>query len=197
MDVAVALVNRAVARGVGASRLPGLALREGVPQHLRTLVAMPVLLNSRAGVEEHLHRLEIHYLASPDEQLHFALLSDWMDAATERMPEDDALLDVAIVGIAGSTGVMALRPAANDSCCCTAAACGAKASSAGWDGSASAASWTNSIACCAAPPTPPISPAPAGPRGFPRACATCSRWTPIRACRARRRAGSSARWRIR
>ena len=100
MDIAITLVNRAVARGVGASILPGLALREGVPQHLRTLIAMPVLLNSRAGVEEHLHRLEIHYLASPDEQLHFALLSDWMDAAAERMPEDDALLDVAIVGIA-------------------------------------------------------------------------------------------------
>ena len=49
VDIAVALVNRAVTRGVGASRLPGLALREGVPEHLRTLVAMPVLLNSRAA----------------------------------------------------------------------------------------------------------------------------------------------------
>ena len=99
-DVAVALVNRAVTRGVGASRLPGLALREGVPEHLRTLVAMPVLLNSRAAVEEHLHRLEIHYLASPDEQLHFALLTDWIDAPSEHTAEDDPLLDLAIVGIA-------------------------------------------------------------------------------------------------
>ena len=99
-DVAVALVNRAVTRGVGASRLPGLALREGVPEHLRTLVAMPVLLNSRAAVEEHLHRLEIHYLASPDEQLHFALLTDWTDAPREHMADDDPLLDIAIVGIA-------------------------------------------------------------------------------------------------
>ena len=31
IDIAVALVNRAVTRGVGASRLPGLALRDGVP----------------------------------------------------------------------------------------------------------------------------------------------------------------------
>ena len=84
IDVAVALVNRAVTRGVGASRLPGLALRDGVPEDLRTLVAMPVLLTSRAAVEEHLHRLEIHYLASPDDQLHFALLSDWTDADAEQ-----------------------------------------------------------------------------------------------------------------
>jgi cyclic beta-1,2-glucan synthetase len=100
MEVAVALVNRAVTRGVGASRLPGLALRDGIPEELRTLVAMPVMLNSRAAVEQHLHRLEIHYLASPDDQLHFALLSDWLDADSERLPTDDALVDIAVLGIA-------------------------------------------------------------------------------------------------
>ncbi len=100
MDIAVSLINRAVTRGVGASRLPGLALRDGVPEELRTLVAMPVMLNSRAAVEQHLHRLEIHYLASPDDQLHFALLSDWLDADSEHLPTDDALLDIAILGIA-------------------------------------------------------------------------------------------------
>ena len=100
MDIAVALINRAVTRGVGASRLPGLALRDGIPEELRTLVAVPVMLNSRTAVEQHLHRLEIHYLASPDDQLHFALLSDWMDAPEERMPSDDALLDIAVLGVA-------------------------------------------------------------------------------------------------
>ena len=100
MEIAVALVNRAVTRGVGASRLPGLALRDGIPEEMRTLVAMPVMLNSRAAVEQHLHRLEIHYLASPDDQLHFALLSDWLDADSERLPSDDALVDIAVLGIA-------------------------------------------------------------------------------------------------
>jgi cyclic beta-1,2-glucan synthetase len=100
MDIAIALVNRAVTRGVGASRLPGLALRDGVPAELRTLVAMPVMLSSHAAVEEHLHRLEIHYLASPDDQLHFALLSDWIDANAEHLGNDDTLLDIAVLGIA-------------------------------------------------------------------------------------------------
>src|SRR4030095_16598462 len=39
-------------------------------------------------------------LASPDEQLHFALLSDWVDADSEHMPDDEALLDIAVLGIA-------------------------------------------------------------------------------------------------
>jgi cyclic beta-1,2-glucan synthetase len=100
VDVAVALINRAVTRGVGASRLPGLALRDGVPAELRTLVAMPVMLSSRAAVEEHLHHLEIHYLASPDDQLHFALLSDWADSDTEHKVNDEALVDIAVLGVA-------------------------------------------------------------------------------------------------
>ncbi len=100
VDVAVQLVNRAVTRGLSARRLPGLALRDGIPEELRTLLAMPVMLNSRASVERHLHNLEIHYLASPDDQLHFALLSDWVDADAESQPGDDALIDIAILGIA-------------------------------------------------------------------------------------------------
>ena len=38
---------------------------------------------------------EIHYLASPDRELYFALLSDWTDAPTENTAGDAALLSVA------------------------------------------------------------------------------------------------------
>ena len=47
IDAAVALVNRGVAGGFGARILPALALRDGVPSHLRTLVAVPTLLTTR------------------------------------------------------------------------------------------------------------------------------------------------------
>jgi len=100
LDAAVALVNRAVSSGIGATILPGLALREGVPPRLRTLVAMPTLLTTPEAVEEELERLEIHYLASPEGELHFALLSDWADAATEHTAADAALLQTAIRGVA-------------------------------------------------------------------------------------------------
>src|SRR5216684_2271108 len=76
-DAALALVNRSVTRGLGATILPGLELRNGVPSHLRTMVAVPVLLTTQAALEEQIERLEIHHLASPEDELHFALLSDW------------------------------------------------------------------------------------------------------------------------
>jgi cyclic beta-1,2-glucan synthetase len=100
IDAAMALVNRAVTRGVGATILPGLALRDGVPAELRTLIAVPILLTTREALEEHIERLEIHHLASADDELHFALLSDWTDANDERIEGDAALLEAAAAGIA-------------------------------------------------------------------------------------------------
>jgi cyclic beta-1,2-glucan synthetase len=99
LDAAVALVNRAVTRGCAASLLPALALRDGVPPELRTLVAIPVLLTSAEAIEEQVERLEVHHLASPDGDLHFALLSDWVDSDTEELDTDRILLEAAARGI--------------------------------------------------------------------------------------------------
>lgn len=100
LDAAVALVNRAMNSGFGATALPALELRDGVPSHLRTLVAVPTLLTSPASIEENIERLEIHHLASPEGDLHFALLSDWTDADAEHAEGDAALVTAAAAGIA-------------------------------------------------------------------------------------------------
>ena len=99
-DLAIALINRAVTDWLGPRSLPRLDLRKGVPEHLRTMVVMPILLTRRHEVEELVARLEIHYLANSEGNLHFALLSDWMDAPAETMPEDSELLTAAMQGIA-------------------------------------------------------------------------------------------------
>ena len=99
IDAAVAFVNRAIARGIGATILPGLALRDGIPAELRTLVVMPALLTTVAVVEAQIERLEIHHLASPHAELYFALLSDWTDASEESTLADGSLLQAAARGI--------------------------------------------------------------------------------------------------
>jgi cyclic beta-1,2-glucan synthetase len=100
IDLAVALVNRLVIGGIGASLLPALALRDGIPAHLRTMVAVPMLLSSADAVAALIARLEVHYLASPGGELYFALLSDWIDADAESIEGDAALLRLAEEGIA-------------------------------------------------------------------------------------------------
>ncbi len=100
LDAAVALVNRAVGFGFHAHLLPAMELANGVPSHLRTLVAVPTLLTHTAAIEEQIEGLEIHHLASPDGDLHFALLSDWLDADTKHVEGDDELLATAVEGVA-------------------------------------------------------------------------------------------------
>src|SRR5580700_3555149 len=99
-DLAIALVNRTVTDLLGPRTLARLEFKEGVPTELRTVVAVPTLLTSGQGIKEQVEHLEVHYLANPDGDLRFALLSDWVDAPTESLQGDDQLLAVAVDAIA-------------------------------------------------------------------------------------------------
>jgi cyclic beta-1,2-glucan synthetase len=99
LDTALQLMNRLITGGFGATMIPGLALRDGVPPDLRTMVVVPTLLADPATIEEQVARLEVHYLSNPNGAIHFALLSDWTDADTETVEGDAALLAAARAGI--------------------------------------------------------------------------------------------------
>lgn len=99
VDGAITLVNRFVTDRFSPAVLPGLELRDGVSSEFRTIVVIPALLTSTAAIDELIERLEIHYLASPDDDIQFGLLSDWTDAATESAIGDEELLGAAIAGI--------------------------------------------------------------------------------------------------
>ncbi|MDH4379379.1 MAG: glucoamylase family protein [Vampirovibrionales bacterium] len=100
MDMAIALVNRAITKGFDATVLPSLELENGIPLQYRTMVVIPTLLTSTTDVSEQLERLEIHHLASKENYVHYALLTDWKDSDTETAEGDDVLLQAAIQGIA-------------------------------------------------------------------------------------------------
>ncbi|HWP11896.1 MAG TPA: glycosyl transferase, partial [Ramlibacter sp.] len=99
-DVATALVNRMTSWSFGAIALPGLALRDGVPPSLRTLVAVPTLLTSEADLLEQIERLEVHHLSGAGGDLTFALLADGLDADQEVMEGDAPLVAVAAAAVA-------------------------------------------------------------------------------------------------
>ena len=99
-DAAVACINRLAMWAFGATLLPGLELKQGIPASLRTIVAVPTMLTSTEVIAAQVAQLEVHHLASPDGDLHFALLSDWTDSPTEHAQTDAALLEAASSGIA-------------------------------------------------------------------------------------------------
>src|SRR5207344_273333 len=98
MDFAIAIVNRDATNQFGATILPGLELRDGIPARLRTMVVVPALLTTNEAIAEQIERLEVHHLASPDGDLRFALLSDWTDSATETAEGEDELFGAAYDG---------------------------------------------------------------------------------------------------
>src|SRR5216117_1417136 len=98
-DLVIALLNRWVPVLLPPRVLPRLELRDGVPSSLRTMIVVPTLLTDRTEVAELIERLEVHYLANPDGDVRFALLSDWTDAPTESVPGDEETLAAAREGI--------------------------------------------------------------------------------------------------
>ncbi len=91
--LAAELVNRVVTRLLPPRVLPRLDLAEGVPAELTTVVVVPTLLLTPDSVGRLLDGLEVIALANPDQNLHFALLTDFADAPEEHMPEDASLLE--------------------------------------------------------------------------------------------------------
>lgn len=99
-DLAAAMVNTMVTRSIAPRPLPGLDLAKGIPPHLRTLVAVPVLLRDISDIAEQIERLEVHHLSSTGGAVHYALLSDAADSAAEAEPQDATLIAEANEAIA-------------------------------------------------------------------------------------------------
>ncbi|WP_349768685.1 GH36-type glycosyl hydrolase domain-containing protein [Rhodobacter sp. NTK016B] len=99
-EAGTALVNLGVTRIVRPKLLPGLDLSDGIPSRLRTLVAVPVLLEDAGDLQAQIDQLEVHHLSSTDGALHYALLSDGPDAASQTMPSDAPLVAAAEAAMA-------------------------------------------------------------------------------------------------
>lgn len=71
----------------------------GVPPEAATMVVIPVIWSTVKEVHEITARLELHYLANRDPNIHFAILGDFTDARVEELPGDAAILEAARAGI--------------------------------------------------------------------------------------------------
>jgi len=97
-ELIIQLLQRLIGYLIPPRRLPRIDLDE-VPADARTMVIVPTLFDSVQRVEDLLAHLEIQALGNLDPRIHFALLSDFTDAAAETMPEDAEILNAARAGI--------------------------------------------------------------------------------------------------
>ncbi|MGB8803375.1 MAG: hypothetical protein WCC93_00510, partial [Chthoniobacterales bacterium] len=99
-QLAVALWNWLATLLLKPRLLPRLGYSPGgIAPDSRGMVVVPTILRSAENIDDLLQTLEIHHLANRDPHLHFALLTDWPDAAQENLPEEEALLERTKAGI--------------------------------------------------------------------------------------------------
>ncbi len=98
-QLVVALVHWAAMLLVRPRLLPRMDFSEGIPAKFCTIVAVPTILSDEHDIDEQLEAIEVRFLANRDENLLFALLTDFGDASQQVMPKDKALLQRTREGI--------------------------------------------------------------------------------------------------
>ena len=93
------MINWLVVHLIPPKILPKLDFRDGIPPEYSTIVVIPTLITDSDELSSLLRQLENHYLANPDPQLNFALLTDFVDAPQKEMPHEEKLLNQAVRGI--------------------------------------------------------------------------------------------------
>jgi Membrane glycosyltransferase len=99
-EIGVSVINQLVTFMLPPHTLPKLEFREtGIPDEFRTAVVVPTLFASVKAVKEALDHIEVQYLANRDDNLRFAILSDFTDWESETRDTDAAIVDAAMAGI--------------------------------------------------------------------------------------------------
>ncbi len=96
----IALVNWIIALIVKPNPIPRFDYSKGIPPESRSLVVVPCMLVSQQNAEDLVEALEVRFLANQDKNLHFGLLTDFMDAAQEETADDVLLVQLVRKGIA-------------------------------------------------------------------------------------------------
>eukprot|EP01089_Gocevia_fonbrunei_P018115 TRINITY_DN6054_c0_g1_i1.p1 TRINITY_DN6054_c0_g1~~TRINITY_DN6054_c0_g1_i1.p1 ORF type:complete len:652 (-),score=149.73 TRINITY_DN6054_c0_g1_i1:119-2074(-) len=92
-DVAVGIVHQAITRLVPPLLLPALDFcGSKVPDQYRTVVVLPTMFPSVKSVWHTVDQIEVLYLANKDVNVYYAILSDFVDAKSETMPDDQEIM---------------------------------------------------------------------------------------------------------
>ena len=92
--LSIALVNWLATLFVNPDPLPRLDYSKGIPPESRSLVVVPAMIIKPQNIEDLAEALEVRFLANQDKNLHFGLLTDFKDAAQEKLEEDDQLIQL-------------------------------------------------------------------------------------------------------
>ncbi len=92
---AVTLVNWISTLIIKPDLLPRMNFSKAIPEAYKTMVVVPTILTDDNELNKLIEGIEVRYLANKNENIHFALLTDFADANEEKLPGDDELVESA------------------------------------------------------------------------------------------------------
>ncbi len=92
--LSIAIVNWLTNLLVKPDPLPRLDYSKSIPPESRSLVVIPCMLINPQNVEDLVESLEVRFLANQDKNLHFGLLTDFLDAGYKESADDTALVQL-------------------------------------------------------------------------------------------------------
>lgn len=98
-EFSIKCVNNLLTLILPTHLLPKMFYKAGIPEECKTLVVVPVLLQTSQSIREEIDRLEIRYLANSDPQLRFGVFSDFSDAPEPEVEEDISLFSAVMEGV--------------------------------------------------------------------------------------------------
>ncbi|HSB11529.1 MAG TPA: glucoamylase family protein [Blastocatellia bacterium] len=98
-EMAISVVNWVVTQIFKPVRLPRMDTSSGVPERATTMIVIPTMLVDEAAVQLLVEKIEVLHIANEDDNIYFAILSDFPDAPSETTPADEGVLQAATEGV--------------------------------------------------------------------------------------------------
>jgi cyclic beta-1,2-glucan synthetase len=99
ITLALEIVNYIFTKYTKPTKLPCMDFEKSIPDEYRTIVVIPVILDSVHHVKEYVEKMEAYFLSNRDKNLFFAILGDFKDAGSKEMPEDNDIVNAVIKSV--------------------------------------------------------------------------------------------------
>ena len=98
-EIIVSILNWSINDLTSPRFIPKIEYKEGVGEENRTIVVIPTIINSAKRAHELVKNMEVYYLANSDDNIYFAILSDFKDSSTVENEEDKSIVEAALENI--------------------------------------------------------------------------------------------------
>jgi len=95
-EVVVGLINWLESKFIKIRKVPKLDFSNGIPYDCKTVVVIPAIVDSKEKVQSLMEKLEVEYCGNMDNNIFYALLSDFCDSDMEVQPNESEIIDFAV-----------------------------------------------------------------------------------------------------